>query len=222
MISLLVADDHPIVRAGLRYIVAEESDISIRSEAVNGHQAVEKVHDPDVNVLILDITMPGPGFLETMRLVRESRPDLPVLVMSVHPEEHYAVRSLRAGAAGYLTKQEPLDLILEAIRGVARGETGWLSRRIAALFIDRHRARSRQDKELLSDLSEREREVLHLLALGKTNDEIGAQLFISESTVKKHVNSIYDKIEVNTRAQAVAWTWKNGLVDLENNGDING
>ena len=80
------------------------------------------------------------------------------------------------------------------------------------------RARSRQDKELLSDLSEREREVLHLLALGKTNDEIGAQLFISESTVKKHVNSIYDKIDVNTRAQAVAWTWKNGLVDLEDTG----
>ena len=95
---------------------------------------------------------------------------------------------------------------------MAQGETGWLSRRIAALFVDHTRANRRD--ELLEDLTEREREVLHYLALGHTNTEIHERLFISESTVKKHVNNIYDKIGVNTRAQAVAWMWKNGLVQM--------
>ncbi len=212
-IRLIIADDHPVFRSGLRTHLEQVPDIDLLAEAATGNEALRLAETLHPDVMLLDLEMPGLSGIEITQHLRDQQSDIHVLILSAFEDEEYIFGVLDVGAAGYLTKQEPLDLILEAIRGVARGETGWLSRRIAAMFIDRHRAHSRQGKELLSDLSDREREVLHLLALGHTNDEIGARLFISESTVKKHVNSIYDKIDVNTRAQAVAWMWKNGLVD---------
>lgn len=209
MISLLVADDHPIVRAGLRHIVAEEPDIAIRSEAVNGHQAVELVHDPDVNVLILDITMPGPGFLETMRLVRESRPDLPVLVMSVHPEEHYAVRSLRAGAAGYLTKERSADELIAAIRRVHEGGK-YVSPSLAEKLA--FEVGPERDRPLHEVLSNREYEVLCRLGSGKRVKEIAEELELSPKTVSTYRTRLLEKMKLRTSAELIKYALEHGLV----------
>ena len=221
-IRLIIADDHPVFRSGLRTHLEKVPDIDLLAEAATGNEALRLAQTLNPDVMLLDLEMPGLSGIEITQRLRDQKSAIHVLILSAFEDEDYIFGVLDVGAAGYLTKQEPLDLILEAIRGVARGETGWLSRRIAALFVDRHRTRKRPGKASLRGLSEREREVLHLLALGHTNEKIGARLFISESTVKKHVNSIYVKIGVNTRAQAVAWVWKNDLVEYEEDEDING
>ena len=118
MIRLLVADDHPIVREGLKRMVADCGDMELVAEAVNGVEVLTKTESRDIDVLLLDISMPGPTFLETMRRLRTERPGLAILVLSVHPEDQYAVRALRAGASGYLTKDQTPAELAEAIRRV--------------------------------------------------------------------------------------------------------
>ena len=120
MIHILIADDHPIVREGLKRVISECADLEVVDEAKDGQEAILKSKDPGVDVLTLDISMPGPGFLEVLRRVKVHRPELQVLVLSVQPEEQYAVRALRAGAAGYLTKDHSPAELAKAIRQVAR------------------------------------------------------------------------------------------------------
>lgn len=214
MIRVLIADDHPAFRSGLASFLAGEPDVDVVGEARDGHEALRLAQDLTPDVLVLDLEMPGLTGIQVTEKLREVAPEVCVLILSAYDDEDYIFGVLDHGAAGYLTKQEPLDMTLDAIRGVARGETGWLSRRIAALFVgSRHGAPDRE--RLLGPLSTREREVLAELSHGRTNAEIADRLFVSTSTVKKHVNSIFEKLGLKTRAQAVAWMWRNGLAQTE-------
>ena len=212
-IRVLLVDDHPSLRAGLRSRLEKERDIEVVGESGDGEEALRLASERTPHVLVLDMEMPGLSGVEIARRLRDAELPVRVLALSAHDSEEYIVTVLDSGAAGYLTKQEPLETIVSAIRGVARGEDGWLSRDVAAALM-RHRRSKFQDLDNpASLLTEREREVLKLLAQGHHNQDIADRLFISESTVKKHVNNIYFKLETGTRAEAVAWAWKNGLVE---------
>jgi DNA-binding NarL/FixJ family response regulator len=215
-IRVLLADDHPSLRAGIRARLEKESDIIVVGEAGTGAEALKLAEQVGPHVLLLDMQMPDLSGVEVARRLRESSSPVRVLVLSAHHDEQYVVKLLDCGVAGYLTKQEPLETIVSAVRGVAAGEEGWLSRDAAAALMKQRRTHSIQLDDPLGLLSDREQEVLRLVADGKNNHEIGGALFISESTVKKHVNNIYAKLEIRTRAEAAAWAWKHGLVSRDN------
>ena len=217
-IRLVLADDHPAFRAGLRAHLEREPDLEVVAEASDGKEALAlaRAHRPDV--IVLDMEMPELTGLDVAETLTEDEPDTAVLVLSAFEDESYIFGVLDVGAAGYLSKQEPLSAIAEAIRGAAAGDVGWLSRRIGALYINRHRegrARARRQAEAadpFSALSAREKEVLLLVAEGDDNVTLADKLFISESTAKKHVHALYEKTGLKTRAQLVAWSWRAGLV----------
>ncbi|MFT5142152.1 MAG: DNA-binding NarL/FixJ family response regulator [Rhodothermales bacterium] len=212
-IRIVLADDHPAFRDGIAGRLNREPDMLVVGEASNGEGALQLVRAQDPDVLVLDLDMPGINGVEVTRRLFQEQARTQVLVLSAYEDEDYIFAVLDSGAAGYLTKQEPLATIVEAVRGIAVGESGWLSRRIAALFVKTNRTGNRAKNDLLRDLSVREREVLQRIAAGESNHVIAERLFISESTVKKHANSIYEKLDVATRAQTIAWAWRKGVVE---------
>ena len=214
MINVVLADDHPPLRAGIRARLEKEQDIRTVGEAGTGEDAVRLCTSLNPHVLVLDMQLPDMTGVEVARRLGESESPVRILALSAFNDEEYVATVLDSGAAGYLTKQESLDTIVAAVRGVAAGEEGWLSRDVAARLVRRHRTKIATENPL-DQLTEREREVLMLLAQGHANAEVGEQLFIAESTVKKHVNNIYFKLDLKTRAEAVAWAWKAGLVTRE-------
>ena len=217
-IRLVLADDHPAFRSGLRSHLEREDGFEIAAEADNGADALALVREHAPDVVVLDMEMPQMTGLEVAEALSAERSETAVLVLSAFEDETYIFGVLDAGAAGYLSKQEPMDMIAEAIRGVASGDVGWLSRRISALYVRRHRedraaaARKTEAERRLAPLSAREREVLFLVAEGLDNGALADRLFISESTAKKHVHALYEKTELQTRAQLVAWAWRSGLM----------
>ena len=208
-IRVVVADDHPVFLGGLASALDDEDDIDLVGTATDGRSALTlaRAHRPDV--LVLDLEMPGLSGLDVARELQHEPPE--VLILSAYREHAYIFGALACGAAGYLTKLEPLGTILDAVRGVANGETGWLSGRIADLVRAGRIARQREP-HLLAPLSPREREVALEMARGHSNAEIADRLFISMSTVKKHVNAIFEKLDLPTRPRVVAWMWEHGLV----------
>ncbi|MEM1054408.1 MAG: response regulator transcription factor [Bacteroidota bacterium] len=217
-IRLILADDHPTFRNGLRSHLEREADLDVIAEASNGREAMDLVREHTPDVLVLDMEMPVASGLEVAETLAKEGGSTAILVLSAFEDETYIFGVLDAGAAGYLSKQEPLDMITEAIRGVARGDVGWLSRRISAFYVRQHRddraaaSRRTEAERRLAPLSGREREVLMLVAEGLDNGTLASRLFISESTAKKHVHSLYEKLELQTRAQLVAWAWRSGVV----------
>ena len=215
-IRLLLADDHPGFCAGLRSHLQEESDLDVVAVAHDGRHtlALAQQHHPDV--VVLDMEMPGESSLSVARTLCNMDPPVQVLVLSAYEDEAYIFGVLDAGASGYLSKQEPLSAITEAVRGTAQGETGWLSRKIAAMYMRRHRGPESTAQDLLqTTLSRREREVFHRVVHGASNTAIADALCIAESTVKKHVHALYTKLPVDTRAQLVAWAWRHGVAESE-------
>jgi DNA-binding NarL/FixJ family response regulator len=210
-IRILLADDHPAFRSGIRDRLAQETDMEIVAESGNGIEALELARQLVPDVLLLDIDMPGLTGVEITTCLAEEKSTVRVLILSAYESEDYIFRVVDHGAAGFLGKHEPLHVIVEAVRGVGNGEEGWLSRRIATLLM--HRDRPVHPSSDMAAFTEREREVLQLLARGHTNAEVGSRLFIAESTVKKHVNAIYEKTGKHSRAAIVAWAWQSGLVE---------
>ena len=209
-IRLVLADDHPAFLDGLAGFLGRQPGIEVLDTAADGRAALGLTRRLEPDVLVLDLEMPEMTGVEVAREL-EGFPTQ-VLILSAYQDEDYIFGVLERGAAGYLTKQEPLQAILDAVRGVAGGETGWLSGRIADL-VRRGRLRRRSETHLLDVLSPREREVVLEMAQGHTNAEIGDRLFISPSTVKRHTNAIYDKLGLPTRPRVVAWMWEHGLVE---------
>jgi DNA-binding NarL/FixJ family response regulator len=210
-IRVLIADDHPIVRSGIRNELSNHQDIEIVGEAVDGNQTLQKTHELRPAVLVLDIQMPGMKAVQVLRAIQEM-PEAPnVLILTAFKDPEDVLGMLRAGAKGYLLKDSDSSEIVEAIRTVSAGKT-WLSPLIEATLIDLiSGAKVLGEKYTLSG---RENDVLRLLARGYSNDQIAGLLGISEGTVKNHVTNIYDKIGVHTRSEAVAWAWEHGVVKV--------
>jgi DNA-binding NarL/FixJ family response regulator len=203
-IRVLMIDDHPIVRSGIRMLLEQSGGIEVVGEAERGDDAVGLVKRLKPDVLLLDMEMPGKTGVEVARELEAAKLPVRVLALSAHDDEEFIMNLLANGAAGYLTKEEALDTIIEAIHGVANGEEGWLSRRAAARMASMTRKRQRD----LVELTEREEEVLKLVSEGWTNNRIAAELTLSERTVRFHLTNIYDKLGVTSRAEAISWALK--------------
>ena len=211
-IRIVLADDHPVVRQGIRSMLEKASDLVVVGEAGGGEEALRLVDHLAPDVLLLDMEMPDISGLEVARRLLADGSPVHVLALSAHDDEQYIFGLLDHGAAGYLTKDEAPSTIVEAVRGVARGEKGWISRRVANKLVRRKRMAL---EAATSALSDREREVLRLMGRGYNNTRIAETLFISEGTVKNHVTHIYDKLNLRTRAEAVAWAWQHGMMERE-------
>jgi two-component system invasion response regulator UvrY len=210
MIRVLIADDHAVVRRGLRDILAEAFNNSTFAEAGSSEEVLRKVREQDWDLVTLDIGMPGRSGLETLKGIKEIRPKLPVLVLSVHPEDQYAIRFLKTGAAGYLTKESaPLELV-DAARKVLQG-----GRYIGPFLAERLATELASDTQCLphESLSNREFEVLRMIASGRTVTQIANELRLSVKTVSTYRARILDKMKMKTNAELTHYAIRNQLVD---------
>lgn len=186
-------------------------DIVVVAEATSGDEALHLVNTVPADVLVLDMEMPGANGVEVARQIRAAGINVRVLVLSAYARDDLIAEILTQGAAGYLVKEEAPEHIINAVRGVARGEEGWLSRRVTATVI-RQQTLPKLATKTPEVLSSREREVLELVALGCDNQRVAEVLNICDGTVKNHITNIYGKLQVRTRAEAVAWAWHNHVV----------
>jgi two-component system, NarL family, invasion response regulator UvrY len=208
MIHVFVADDHPVVREGLKRLLVDHPDITIGGEAESADDVFPGLERVTVDVLLLDVSMPGPGFIETMRRLRSQHPAVRVLVLSVHSEDQYARRALRLGAAGYLTKDQSPRELVAAIRRVHRGGR-YVSVSLAEqLAADLASGTEGPSHERLSD---REYEVLCLMSAGKATKEIAAQLNVSPKTVSTYRARLLEKLELKTTAELIRFAVEHGL-----------
>jgi DNA-binding NarL/FixJ family response regulator len=210
MIRALIADDHAVVRQGLRQILLETSDMVVTGEAANGPEALERARSGGFDVIVLDITMPGRSGFEVLKELRLEDPALPVLVLSMHSEEQFAVRLLKAGASGYLNKESAPEELVKAIRKVVSGGR-YVSPRLAeklAFEID-----SGSDKLLHETLSDREFQVMRMMASGQTVKEIAAELALSVKTISTYRARILDKMNLHTNAELIHYAIQNQLIE---------
>lgn len=209
MINVLIADDHPVVRQGIKQILAEDSEIGELGEAKNSQEVMEQVRKGDWDVIILDITMPGRGGLDTLKEIKGEKPKLPVLILSIHPEDQYAVRALKAGAAGYLTKESAPDDLIKAIKKVNIGGK-YISNSLAEkLALHLERDAQKQPHEGLSD---REYQVLCMIASGKKVKDIVESLFLSVKTISTYRARILEKMKMKSNADLIHYAIQNRLV----------
>jgi DNA-binding NarL/FixJ family response regulator len=209
MIRLLIADDHPLVRAGVHQLVGEEADIQVVGEAVDGHDLLARLPHMPADVVILDVTMPGPGFLPLLARLKQDYSALRVLVVSVHPEGNMAVGALQAGAAGYVNKTRTGAELVAAIRKVHAGGTyvtPSLAESIAAELTVGHVPHPRDG------LSVREHEVLRLLGAGKSNKEVAAIAGVSPKTISTYRTRILRKLRLRTNADLVRYALEHALI----------
>ena len=210
MIRILIADDHPVVRRGLRQMFESYPDLRIGGEATTSDEVVELVKRGTWDVVILDLGLPGAGGIEALKAIKEFAPRLPVLVLSVHPEDELAIRMLRLGADGYITKGAESDVLVPAIRKVARGGR-FVSAAVSERLLESVGPRSSaQPHERLSD---REYQVLRLLAAGKTSTEIATDLSLSIKTVSTYRTRLLQKLNVRTTADLIRYALAQKLVE---------
>jgi two-component system, NarL family, invasion response regulator UvrY len=210
MIKIIIADDHAIVRKGLKQILEETPDLIVADEAGNGQEVIDKVRKNSFDIVILDMTMPGKGGVDTLKELKILKPDLPVLVLSVHPEEQYAMRVLKSGAAGYVNKESAPNELIDAIRRVASGRkyiSAFLAEKLA-LNLDND-----YEKPIHEILSDREFQVMCKIALGKTVTEIANELNLSIKTISTYRTRILEKMDMKSSAEIARYAIKNSLVD---------
>lgn len=210
MIRTIIADDHALLRCGVRMILSREPDIQVCGEAANAAELLQLMIRHPCDVLVLDITMPGRSGLDLLRELKSEHCNLPILILSMHPEDQFAVRLLRSGAAGYMTKETAPEELARAIRQVASGRR-YISPTLAELLADEVAGRPAHRRHEL--LSNREFEVLRLLASGRTVSEIGAQLCVSVKTVSTYRARILEKLEVETTAELIRYALEHGLTE---------
>jgi DNA-binding NarL/FixJ family response regulator len=207
-IRLLIVDDHPVFRDGLRGIFAGDPDFVVAGEAGNGTEALALAGQLGVDVVLMDLRMPGMGGVEAIRQLRTAVPAARVLVLTTYDTDSDVLPAIEAGATGYLLKDAPKDELLRAVRAAYRGEAV-LAPSVAGRLMGQVRQPAH---DTLSQLSQREREVLRLIANGATNREAAAKLFVSEATIKTHLLHIYEKLGVRDRAAAVGEAYRRGLL----------
>jgi two-component system, NarL family, invasion response regulator UvrY len=211
MIRVLIADDHPIVRRGLAQLLAEETDIDVAGEAADARELMEQIEQDGWDVVVLDLSMPGVRGLELVRTLARREPRLPVVVLSIHPEEQYAARSIRAGASAYLNKQAPPEELVQAVRMVAEGRR-YLSPQIAEQLLGEG-AGLEEDMQPHEALSRREYQVFQMIASGKTVGEIGRELELSVKTVSTYRARMLAKMALRTNAELTHYAFQHHLLD---------
>ncbi len=207
--KVLLVDDHPIVRTGIRNLLERAAEISVVGEAGDGFEALKLVEELSPDVVLLDMEMPGMNGSEVAIHLKQVGSQVKILALSAHDDKQYILELLANGASGYLTKEEVPEAIIEAVRGVARGEQGWVSRKIAAKMTIWLSEESPVDH---MGLTPREVQVLKMVVAGKTNQEIGLELGISEKTVEKHLEGVFSKLGVASRVEAAVHAVREGWV----------
>ena len=209
-IHVLIADDHAIVRQGLRQILSETEDLVVAGEADDGVDAMHLARNGEWDVVLLDISMPNRNGIDTLKMLKKEFPRLPVLILSMHQEDLYAVRALKAGASGYLTKQSAPELLVTAIRQVASGHK-YVSPTLAVKLADFIAEDS--DRPPHETLSDREYQVLCLIASGRTLTQIAEELNINVKTVSEYRKRVLDKMRLENNAELIHYGLKLGLVE---------
>ena len=207
--KILIADDHTIVREGIKQILAEIPEVTVTDEARNGQEVLQNVWDNDYDIVLLDITMPGRSGLDILKQLRTDKPALKILILSMHPEEQYAIRAFKAGAFGYLTKESSPHELIEAIRKISDGKK-YVSSSLAETLASHLETKS--EKPLHDMLSDREYEVMCMIASGKTVKEIAAELSLSVKTISTYRARILEKMNMKNNAQLTHYTIQNRLV----------
>ena len=210
MIKILIVDDHAIVREGLKQILSETSDMVASDEACNGHEALEKIRKKNYDVVILDLSLPDISGLEILKEIKSIKPKTLVLILTIHPEEQYAIRTLKAGASGYLTKESAHDELINAIRKISSGGkyvTESLAEKLAFdLEVD-------SEKPLHETLSDREYEVMCKLASGETVNKIAKEMHLSPKTISTYRTRVLEKIGMKTNAELTRYAMQHGLIE---------
>lgn len=209
-IRVLIADDHAIVRQGLRQILSDTPDLTVAGEAENGVQAVQMVRNGEWDVVLMDVSMPDRNGIDALKLIKKEFPRLPVLILSMYPEEQYAIRALKAGASGYLTKQSAPELLVTAIRQVASGKK-YVSPSLAEELANA----IGEDSERLphEKLSDREYQTLCMIASGKTPAEIAEALNLSVKTVSVYRARLLEKMNLRNNVELTHYGLKHGLAE---------
>ncbi len=211
MIKILIADDHAVVRSGLKQLLSEQPDLVVADEAVNGLEVLMKLREQAFNLLLTDMAMPGRSGIELIKLVKAEHPKLAILVLSMHKEEQYAVRALKAGARGYLTKEGAPDQLVSAIRKIAGGGvfiSAGVAERLALELNGNHDA----DPHTL--LSDREFQIFRMIVLGITISSIADDLALSVKTVSTHKTRILQKMQMTSSAELIHYAIRHQLVEL--------
>ncbi len=209
MVNVFIADDHELIREGLKKTLKAEPDMIVAGEAGNALEMFQGLRRNPADIVLLDISMPGESGLEALKDVRQQYPQLPVLILSVHPEHRFAIRALKAGAAGYVTKDTAVEELVQAIRKIVAGGK-YVSVSLAEKLVEELETGDKLPHETLSD---REFQVMRMLAAGKTRTEIADELSISLSTVNTYRNRIMEKMKMQTNADLTRYAVERGLIE---------
>ncbi len=210
MIKILIADDHPIYRKGLKQLLEDSFDSALLDEAGSSSEVLKKINTNNYDVLLMDIAMPGRSGLDIIKEVKGERPELSILMLSAYPEEQYAIRALKSGASGYLTKKSAADELIEAIKKVSKGGkylTSSLAERLAFAIEED------TDKLAHESLSDREYQVMRMIAAGKAVKEISDELKLAETTVRTYRARILEKMKMKNDPEIIHYAVRHGLVD---------
>lgn len=211
-IKILIVDDHPVVREGIGSMLKKQPDFRIVGEACNGLEAVEKARELSPDVVLMDLRMPELDGVEAIKRIKEEKPEVKFIILTTYSDDEYIFKGIAAGARAYLLKDAPRDELFKAIRAVSRGES-LIQPIVASRVLDKLAELSRKTPSA-ETLSEREVEVLRLMASGESNKDIADKLSITQSTVKTHITSIFQKLNVTTRTEAVTTALKRGIIQL--------
>ena len=209
MLRVVVVDDHPVVREGLKRIISESNELSVAAEACDGEEALQTIRNHPSDVVLLDISLPKNSGLEVLKHLRTEQPRLPILILSMHSEDEYAVRMLRAGASGYLTKESTASSLISAIRKVVRG-----GRYVSPALAERlaFDLQTDSDRPAYETLSDREYQILCMLSGGKTVSEIASELTLSVKTISTYRVRVLEKLRLKNNAELMRYAIKQGLV----------
>lgn len=207
-VKILIADDHPLIREGLKTILSEENDFSVAAEASNAGEILEILKKQPIDIILLDISLPGRSGIDLIKELKQLYPDLPVLIVSMHPEENFALRSLKLGASGYITKDSSSADFISAVKKVAAGGL-FISPRLSEI-LGRHAA-GKKEQLPHEKLSDREFQVLRLIASGKTLSQVADELFLSAATVSTYRSRILEKMNLNSNAELILYVVTHNL-----------
>ena len=214
-LKVLVVDDHAVVREGIKMVLETDTELEVVGMASSGEEAIDLVRELQPSVVVMDIGMPGLSGFEATRRIRESHPDVQVLALTVHDSEAYVFQMLQAGATGYVVKRAPAEEVIQAVKRASAGESV-LHPSAAKLLIRDYLSRIERGEELSYDtLSDREREILKLIAEGRTNKEIAELLFLSVKTVQAHRANLMRKLGMHDRTELVKYAIRKGIIGLD-------